>query len=182
MMCNRSVPDVVVSMLRLPDGTLLLAAALLAGSCGSRVEDARAPDRARVQSAAATITGDEILGHIRVLSADGFEGRGPGTPGEASTVAYLTRELQRMGLEPGNPDGTYTQEVPLVGITSTWTASVDVKGRTIRMRFPDDYAPASLRIEPETKVERSEIVFVGYGVVAPEYGWDDYKGVDVRGK
>ena len=81
-----------------------------------------------------------------------------------------------------NPDGTYIQEVPLVGITSTWTASVDVKGRTIPMRFPDDYAPASPRIEPETRIEGSDIVFVGYGVVAPEYGWDDYKGFDVRGK
>jgi Zn-dependent M28 family amino/carboxypeptidase len=160
---------------------LVLAAALLA-ACGSRVEDVTAPDRAPVQSAAATIAGDEILGHIRVLSADGFEGRSPGTPGEASTVAYLTRELQRMGLEPGNPDGTYIQGLPLVGITSTWTASVDVKGRTIPMRFPDDYAPASLRIEPETRVDGSDIVFVGYGVVAPEYGWDDYKGLDARGK
>jgi Zn-dependent M28 family amino/carboxypeptidase len=161
---------------------LVLAAALLAGACGSPVEDPSAPDRARVQSAAAAIAGDEILGHIRVLSADGFAGRGPGTPGEASTVAYLTRELQRMGLESGNPDGTYIQEMPLVGITSTWTASVDVKGRTIPMRFPDDYAPASPRIEPETRIEGSDIVFVGYGVVAPEYGWDDYKGFDVRGK
>jgi Zn-dependent M28 family amino/carboxypeptidase len=160
---------------------LVLAAALLA-ACGSRVEDVTAPDRAPVQSAAATIAGDEILGHIRVLSADGFEGGSPGTPGEASTVAYLTRELQRMGLEPGNPDGTYIQGLALVGITSTWTASVDVKGRTIPMRFPDDYAPASLRIEPETRVDGSDIVFVGYGVVAPEYGWDDYKGLDARGK
>jgi Zn-dependent M28 family amino/carboxypeptidase len=160
---------------------LVLAAALLA-ACGSRVEDVTAPDRAPVQSAAATIAGDEILGHIRVLSADGFEGGSPGTPGEASTVAYPTRELQRMGLEPGNPDGTYIQGLPLVGITSTWTASVDVKGRTIPMRFPDDYAPASLRIEPETRVDGSDIVFVGYGVVAPEYGWDDYKGLDARGK
>jgi Zn-dependent M28 family amino/carboxypeptidase len=135
-----------------------------------------------VQSAAATITRDELLGHIRALSADDFEGRSPGTAGEASTVAYLTRELQRMGLDPGNPNGTFIQEVPLVGITSTWTSSVDVNGRTIPMRFPDDFAPASLRIEPETRVDRSDILFVGYGVVAPEYGWDDYKGLDVRGK
>jgi Zn-dependent M28 family amino/carboxypeptidase len=161
---------------------LVLAAVLLAAACGRRVEETSAPDPARVQSAAVTITGDEILGHIRVLSADELEGRGPGTQGEASTVAYLTRELQRMGLEPGNPNGTYIQEVPLVGITSTWTASVDVSGRTIPMRFADDYAPASLRIEPETRVDRSEIVFVGYGVLAPEYRWDDYKGLDVRGK
>ena len=72
--------------------------------------------------------------------------------------------------------------MPLIGITSTWTASVEVNGKTIPMRFLDDYAPASLRIEPETQVERSDIVFVGYGIVAPEYGWDDYKGLDVRGK
>jgi Zn-dependent M28 family amino/carboxypeptidase len=161
---------------------LVLAAALLAAACGSSAENTGSSVRARVQTAAATITGDEIIGHIRMLSADGFEGRSPGTPGETSTVAYLTRELQRMGLEPGNPNGTYIQEVPLVGITSTWTASVDVKGRTIPLRFPDDYAPISLRLEPETRVEGSDVVFVGYGVVAPEYGWDDYKGLDLRGK
>ena len=161
---------------------LVLVSALLAVACGPPAEHTSSLDSARVQSAAATITSDELLGHIRALSADDFEGRSPGTAGEASTVAYLTRELQRMGLDPGNPNGTFIQEVPLVGITSTWTSSVDVNGRTIPMRFPDDFAPASLRIEPETRVDRSDILFVGYGVVAPEYGWDDYKGLDVRGK
>ncbi len=116
------------------------------------------------------ITGDRILQHIRALSDDTFEGRAPGSRGEDLTIEYLTREARRIGLEPGNPDGSYTQEVPLVGITSTWTATVDVKGTTIPLRFGDDYAPASLRVEPETRVDASPIVFVGYGVRAPDTG------------
>ena len=69
-----------------------------------------------------------------------------------------------------------------LGTTSTWTGAVDVQGTTIPLRFGDDYAPASLRVDPQTRVDASPLVFVGYGVQAPEYGWDDYKGMDVRGK
>ena len=135
-----------------------------------------------IKKASAAITGEGILSRIRALADDKLEGRAPGTPGEDATVAYLEREAKRIGLEPGNPNGKYTQEVPLVGIMSTWTGSVQVGETTIALRFGDDYAPASLRIEPETRVQASPIVFVGYGVQAPEYGWDDYKGLDVRGK
>ena len=135
-----------------------------------------------IKKASAAITGEGILSRIRALADDKLEGRAPGTPGEDATVAYLEREAKRIGLEPGNPNGKYTQEVPLVGIMSTWTGSVQVGETTIALRFGDDYAPASLRIEPETRVQASPIVFVGYGVQAPEYEWDDYKGLDVRGK
>src|SRR5919112_6816764 len=87
---------------------LVLAVSLLGGARAVRVDRQDAPAAAAsLQSAAATISGDHILAHIRALSADAFEGRGPGTPGEARTVESLTRELQRMGLEPGNPNGTY---------------------------------------------------------------------------
>jgi Zn-dependent M28 family amino/carboxypeptidase len=162
---------------------LALAGLVLASSASLSVEHpSPQTNGATVKSAAARITGNAILGHIRALSDDKLEGRAPGTPGEEATVDYLTREAKRMDLEPGNPNGTYTQDVPLVGIMSTWSGSVDVQGTTIPLRFGDDYAPASLRIEPETRVDASPIVFVGYGVQAPEYGWDDYKGMDVRGK
>ncbi len=137
---------------------------------------------AELNSAFAAITADGLLEHTKVLSSDEYEGRGPGTRGEDLTVKYLTEQFQRMGLKPGNPDGTYTQKVPLVGFTGQATASFTAGGKTINLEFPKDYVAVSRRFVPESKVENSDLVFVGYGVVAPEYGWDDYKGVDVRGK
>lgn len=129
-----------------------------------------------------SITANDLMQHIKDLSADEYEGRGPGTKGEELTVKYLTEQYQRLGLKPGNPDGTYVQKVPLVGFTGAPTASFTVKGKQIDLKFPQDYVAVSRRLVPESKVENSDMVFVGYGVVAPEYGWDDYKGLDVRGK
>src|SRR5262249_28825419 len=125
---------------------------------------------------------NNILADIRVLASDSFEGRAPGTAGERLTVAYLTNQFKQMGLKPGNPDGSYTQHVPLVGLTAKPTASFTVGGKRFTLEFPKDYIARSRRVQPEVKVENSNVVFVGYGVVAPEYGWDDYKGVDVKGK
>ena len=137
---------------------------------------------AELKPAFDSITGNDILQHIKALSADEFEGRGPGTKGEELTVKYLTEQYQRLGLKPGNPDGTYVQKVPLVGFTAAPTASFTAGGKQINLTFPQDYVAVSHRLVPESKVENSDMVFVGYGVVAPEYGWDDYKGVDVHGK
>ena len=128
------------------------------------------------------ITADGIMQHTKAISADEYEGRGPGTKGEELTVKYLTEQYQRLGLKPGNPDGTYVQKVPLVGFTGAPTASFTVAGKQMNLAFPTDYVAVSRRFVPESKVENSDMVFVGYGVVAPEYGWDDYKGLDVRGK
>src|SRR5687768_3452772 len=135
-----------------------------------------------VTDAAAAIDTAGLLAHVRALSADSMEGRAPGTPGEEKTVAYLTRQFQALGLEPGNPDGTWVQNVDLIGYTSRPSAAITAGGRPIPLRFPDDYVASSRHERDRVTVDNSEIVFVGYGVVAPEYGWDDYKGVDVRGK
>ena len=125
----------------------------------------------------------EILDHIKVLASDEFEGRGPGTPGEEKTIAYLTDQFQKMGLKPGNPDGTFSRRVPLVGFQAKQVSgSFQAGGHTIGLTFPNDFVAVSRRLAQEVKVENSDVVFVGYGVVAPEYGWDDYKGMDVRGK
>ena len=129
-----------------------------------------------------SIQANDIMQHTKVLSSDEYEGRGPGTKGEELTVKYLTEQYQRLGLKPGNPDGTYVQKVPLVGFTAQATASFTAGAKKIDLAFPTDYVAVSRRFVPESKVENSDIVFVGYGVVAPEYGWDDYKGVDVKGK
>src|SRR5919199_5152655 len=137
---------------------------------------------AELKPALDSINSDDLLRHIRTLSSDEFEGRGPGTRGEELSVNYLTEQFKRIGLKPGNPDGTYVQKVPLVGFTAQPTASFTAGAKKIDLQFPQDYVAVSRRFVPESKVENSDIVFVGYGVVAPEYGWDDYKGVDVKGK
>jgi Zn-dependent M28 family amino/carboxypeptidase len=132
--------------------------------------------------ALATLTGDDLLRHINRLASDGFEGRGPGTAGEDSSVAYITEQFKAIGLAPGNPDGTYIQPVSMIGYTSHPEASIVVAGKTMKLRFPDDYVGVSRRNANDIRVDNSDVVFVGYGVVAPEYGWDDYKGLDVKGK
>ncbi len=123
-----------------------------------------------------------LLAHIKTLSSDEFEGRGPGTIGETRSVEYISKQFRELGLKPGNPDGTYFQKVPLVGFSSRVEGSISVGGKRIDLKFPQDWVAVSRRFTPEVRVEASDIVFVGYGVVAPEYDWDDYKGLDVRGK
>ncbi len=134
------------------------------------------------QAAENLITPASLLAHIKVLSSDEFEGRAPSTRGEELSVKYLTDQFKSFGLKPGNPDGTYIQNVPLYGITSTPISHVTAGGTTIPLTNKTDYVAWTVRPEPEIKVIDSDVVFVGYGVVAPEYGWDDYKGVDVKGK
>jgi Zn-dependent M28 family amino/carboxypeptidase len=128
------------------------------------------------------ISAEDLVSRTTILAADSMEGRAPGTVGEERAVRYLSEQFQQLGLQPGNPNGSWTQDVPLVGLTATSAASFRAGGRTIPVAFPNDYVAVSRRVTPEVKVENSDIVFVGYGVVAPEYGWDDFKDVDVRGK
>src|SRR5437660_3344968 len=136
----------------------------------------------RLQPALETITPDGLLAHIKILASDEFEGRAPGTKGEELSVKYIADQFKQIGLRPGNPDGTYTQEVPLAGITSEPRMSFSVGDKTVDLKYPDGFVASSARLKPEIKIDKSDLIFVGYGVVAPEYGWDDYKGVDVRGK
>jgi Zn-dependent M28 family amino/carboxypeptidase len=129
------------------------------------------------------VSASNLLGHIKVLSSDEFEGRAPGTAGEEKTVNYLVGKYKEFGLQPGNPDGTYIQNVPLVGSTAKTKFVLEVPQKFMaQYEFPRDYVMWTKRVVPEAAVTNSDVVFVGYGVVAPEYGWDDYKGVDVRGK
>ncbi|PYL82811.1 MAG: peptidase M28 [Verrucomicrobia bacterium] len=136
----------------------------------------------RLQPALEAITPDGLLAHIKVLASDEFEGRAPGTKGEELSVKYFTDQFNRIGLKPGNPDGTYTQEVPLAGIKSEPRMSFSIGDKTINLKYPDDFVASSAHLQPDIKIDKSDVIFVGYGVVAPEYGWDDYKDVDVRGK
>ena len=135
-----------------------------------------------VTAAAQAIDTASLMQHIKDLAADSMEGRAPGTPGEEKAVAYLTSQFQKLGLKPGNPDGSYIQKVDLIGYKAHPTASFTARGKTVALRYPDDYIANSRHNRDSTKIDNSDVVFVGYGVVAPEYGWDDYKGVDVKGK
>jgi Zn-dependent M28 family amino/carboxypeptidase len=158
----------------------VLALVVLAG-CERTDSGAKASD-AGGNPALASITAEDILRHTQVLSADSMEGRAPGTIGEERAVRYISDRFKALGLLPGNPNGTYIQEVPLVGITPTPTASFTAGGKTIPLTYKKDYIAVTRRVTPEVELQNSDIVFVGYGVSAPEYKWDDYKGVDVKGK
>ena len=126
---------------------------------------------------------DAILADTRKLASDEFEGRAPGSKGEDLTVQYLTDEFQKMGLAPGNPDGTWVQKVPLVAISGAPSSlTVQKGGMKKSFKVSDDFVAFSKHVTDEVKVENSELVFAGYGVQAPEYNWDDFKGVDVKGK
>ena len=137
---------------------------------------------AAIGPAAESIQAGQLLAHIQRLSSDEFEGRAPATRGEELTVHYLVNEFKGYGLKPGHPDGSYIQKVPLMGVTSEADVSIATGTKKLSFAMPGDLIATSLRFEPEVKVADSDVVFVGYGIVAPEYGWDDYKNVDVRGK
>jgi Zn-dependent M28 family amino/carboxypeptidase len=159
-----------------------LAAVAALAACRTDSADSSAALTPQVAAAADSITAASMLQHIKVLSADSLEGRGPGTPGEVKSVAYLEGQFKALGLAPGNPDGTYQQKVEMIGYTPHPTASFTAGGKTIPLRFKDDFVANSRHRRAETKVQSSDIVFVGYGVEAPEFGWNDFKDMDVTGK
>ncbi len=167
----------VVYRLSLP---LLLAA--LACRSGTNARSTDGPTAAQVQQARTGIAAPDLLASIKDLSDDSMLGRAPGGPAEPRVIRYITGQFQALGLAPGNPDGSWTQPVDLLGFTATPTASFQVRGRRIPLAFHKDYVALSRHPEDSVNVVNSDVVFVGYGVVAPEYGWDDYKGADVRGK
>jgi Zn-dependent M28 family amino/carboxypeptidase len=156
---------------------LTLILLLAAGSFVFAADSPSAP-----KAAADSITAADLLNHIKILASDEFEGRAPGSKGEHLAVKYISDQFKALGLKPGNPNGTYIQEVPLAGITTKPMASFSVGDKKTDLKFPDEYVASSARLQSEIKAENTDIVFVGYGVVAPEFGWDDYKDVDVRGK
>ena len=132
---------------------------------------------------AAAIDAEALMAAIEKMSSDEFGGRAPGSEGERLTVEYLTDQFHAVGLEPGNPDGTWVQNVPLVGITPLEGDDMTVTaGDQTRTLTPGaDYVAYTKRVVDQVEVD-AEFVFVGYGAIAPEYEWDDFKGVDVSGK
>ncbi|HTI37668.1 MAG TPA: M28 family peptidase [Vicinamibacterales bacterium] len=135
-------------------------------------------------SALPQIEPNRILDHIKALGSDKFQGRAPGTEGEVITVSYLESQFKSLGLQPGNPDGTYIQKVPLVGITGSETSPLVFKSgsKALTLKWKDDVVAWSKHVAPVASIAGSEVVFAGYGVNAPEFQWDDFKGIDLKGK
>jgi Zn-dependent M28 family amino/carboxypeptidase len=136
-----------------------------------------------LEAALSSIALDDYTTHIRTLSSDELEGRGPSSPGEEKTIAYLKDAFEGMGLSPGNGD-SFFQEVPLVSITAEPDAVLGIRGSdgTEELVYGDDFMAWTKRVRDEVEIDDSELVFVGYGIVAPEYDWNDYEGLDVEGK
>ena len=132
----------------------------------------------------AGIDPDKLEETVRTMASDQFEGRAPGTVGEERTIGYLIGRLQGLGLEPGGEDGTWTQKVPLLHtrLGTPGTLSFKHGGTTKNLNFPRDIYVSTLQPSDTAAIENAPLVFVGYGVDAPERGWDDFKGVDLKGK
>src|SRR2546423_2665637 len=120
------------------------------------------------KEALAAIDKNALLEHIKVLSADKFEGRAPGSEGERLSVQYITEQFRKLGLKPGNPNGSYTQEVPMAGIFGTPTGAITVGDQRIELHSPNDFVAFTARVTPRVDVSESAHVFIGYCNVAPE--------------
>jgi hypothetical protein len=120
----------------------------------------------------------------RVLASDVFQGRAPGTPGEDKTIPYLIEQFRAAGLQPAGENGGWTQEVPMIHtqLKAPVDVSVSQSGAAVPLRFPDDIYLGTTRAVDRVAIANAPMVFVGYGVTAPERGWDDFKGVDLHGK
>ena len=159
---------------------------VVASACQSKTDAPPATAAAEpvpAEAVAAIDTGT-LMRHIRVLSNDSLMGRQPGSAGEDKTVAYLESQFKSIGLKPGNTDGTYIQKVPFVGITVKGMPTLTfAKGGTKKeLKWRDDYVAWTKHVAPSASLDKSELVFVGYGTEAPEFKWDDFKGLDVAGK
>lgn len=132
---------------------------------------------------AEAITEAGFAQYLEQIASDSLLGRKPFTEGETRTIAYLKNTFDALGLEPGNGD-SYTQEVPMVGITSHVEGPLffEGKGGKVEAKLLEDIVLGSRRVEEHIDVNHTELVFVGFGIVAPEYGWDDYADIDVKGK
>jgi Zn-dependent M28 family amino/carboxypeptidase len=166
---------------------LCLAAATALAACNrdqaapASVSDADAP---AAHSFSTDITSADFAEMVKTLASDEFEGRAPGSPGEDKTVEYIRAQYERIGLQPGGDNGTWFQTVPMVETTAdeATVLKVDVAGKKHDLAFGSDMVIGTRTGQTRVQVDASELVFVGYGVNAPEQNWNDYAGVDVRGK
>jgi hypothetical protein len=130
------------------------------------------------------VTTARLKDRIAVLANDSMEGRAPATRGEQRALAYLVAQFKTLGLEPAGENGSFFQKVPVIGVRIDPAVTMEIgKGKQIqKLKFPDEFVATTGVYEPRVAIKDAELVFVGYGIVAPEFGWDDYKGIDVSGK
>lgn len=162
-----------------------LAGSLAALALSSLVPAHTVPIPAEVQAAAgAHITRDTLEAPIRFLASDALEGRAPASRGDALAREYLATELQSLGLQPGGPQGKWQQPMQIVGVTTqlpqVW--SFNARGRNFDLKYRDDYIAVSGVQKETSTIDDAELVFVGYGIQAPEFKWDDFKGANLQGK
>ena len=142
------------------------------------------PDAGPADRAAQEITADYMRDIVVEISSDAYEGRGPGSPGDEKARKYLADEMAQLGLEPGAANGGWEQTFELVGVDTkqpeTWT--FEGHGKSLTIKQWDQFIVASGLQSERTGVDNAEVVFVGYGIQAPEYDWDDFKGADLKGK
>lgn len=129
----------------------------------------------------ASTTADAILEHIKTLASDRFEGRAPGSDGERITIDYLRDCCLGLGLAPAGEDG-YFQKVPVIGIKSKPSVTFHAGSSSLAPGFPEQFVAMSRSRQGTIDIANAPVVFAGYGIEAPEYGWNDYKDTDVRGK
>jgi Zn-dependent M28 family amino/carboxypeptidase len=167
------------AFLRITLANLITSAAMVAAQ--SPAAPPNVP--AAVSQGLKEFSADAIKGHIKFLSDDLLEGRGPGTRGDELAQLYLATQFESYGLQPAGDNGTYFQAVPLIGISTQPHTKLTFQrdAQTLEPKLLDDYV-ATDQTQSGSAMLDSDVVFVGHGVVAPEYKWDDYKGVDVRGK
>ncbi|MCW3464637.1 M28 family metallopeptidase [Chitinophaga nivalis] len=139
--------------------------------------------QAQDSTAIKAIHAESFAARIRVLASDAFEGRKPFTRGEDSTIQYLAAQFKQLGLKPGNGN-SYFQQVPMVSIGSRPAGNLVIKGAggEVSLQYLDDFVAATRRVQEQVRIDQSPLVFAGYGIVAPEYNWNDYAGLDVKGK
>jgi len=161
-------------------GLSLLSAAVLVGCVATTSDDASQVNSAQdIKVSYDSINTAQLIEHTKVLSSDEFGGRAPSSEGEKLTLAYLTEQFTAIGFKPGNGD-SFLQEVPLVSIEASSDMTLTIGGK--EYQHGTDMVMGSARISELEQLKNSELVFVGYGVNAPEYNWNDYKGLDVKGK
>lgn len=163
--------------------TLLVSAVSGIISCGENGKKSDAAQNESDTSITSLVTGKYFDSCITILASDEFEGRKPFTSGEEKTVSYLETQYKNLGLQPGNGN-SYFQEVPMVEITSQPSDKYSISGAKgkVELKYLDDFVAATRRIQDHVKIENAEMVFAGYGIVAPEFGWNDYADLDVKGK
>ncbi|QDW25747.1 M28 family peptidase [Pedobacter sp. KBS0701] len=155
-------------------------ALLFLGSCK---QGAKSTDVNADSLAIKAINDSSLTRYLSVIAADSLEGRKPFTNGETKTISYLKAQFEKLGLQPGNGD-SFFQEVPMVEIKSVPEDKMLLKGKTasLTLSYLTDFVAGTRRVQDEVSMSNSQLVFAGYGIVAPEFGWNDYANLDVKGK